>query len=231
MPRAARNKWLAAIVSGRGPKQQRDRHVCHALAYRMRGDGQKGCYPSQRNIAEMTGLDRRTVAAALARLVADGWIEREDRPTHYGRVGSRYFPAIPVNIIGASMNTPICRAGIGTSSVHQSNKQRIGGVRVCQSEERQGGFASIGVVADGIGASSKEIGTSRMDPKSLPEILVKGAAPLSVESPSIPGADEAERNRLRNRARFLASHYSHAVVATRMSLSEAEIRVLLDEPA
>lgn len=155
MARASLRAWTTAFQSQAGPKHQRDRHVCHVLAHHMRGDGADGCFPSQRKVAEMTAMNRRTVVAVLTRLGQEGWIETEERTTNFGRKGSLYFPAIPATAIGASMTTPMQRPN-GVPSVHQS-------------ENLTETHAAIGAVSTPIGAVSGRIGAPRVHLKSLSE--------------------------------------------------------------
>jgi hypothetical protein len=209
MSRARLNKWLAAVTSERGPQRQRDRHVCHALAYRMRGDGRDGCFPGQRNIAEMTRMNRRTIKAALDRLLAVGWLEREERFTRYKRKSYRYFPAIPDERAGAPMSAPAVSPSAGVARVHQLDN------------------AATGAVGGGFGALSDGTGASRVHQKSLPEISLKSVAEPSPSPAARPVNDG--RKRLRLRAQMLAIQYPYSQVATRMGLSEAEVRLLLDE--
>src|SRR5687767_336076 len=104
MARAPLNRWLQMVASKDGPTDHRDRHLCHVLALFMRGDGSDGCFPSLRTLADSMHLNRRTVSASIERLKASGFLEAEQRQAQFGRVGSRFFPALPQRLqIGARM--------------------------------------------------------------------------------------------------------------------------------
>jgi hypothetical protein len=159
------NDWLKAVVSEHGPKDERDRHVCHVLAHHMRGDGLAGCFPGQRHIAAMIPVDKNTVALSLKRLASAGWVEREPMPRQFGKTGFKFFPAVPdtvLRLIGEPKQSPIRRRN-GEPKTPQCS---VNG----ESAHINGEFRTK------IGEFGSGIGESRTHQKSLTEISTEGAA-------------------------------------------------------
>ena len=81
-------QWIAVpVAEGKPPKTKGDPAamlVLLALVSHDKPTG-KGIFPSQERLARMTGLSRRAVVNALARLETGGWIEREKTRGRSGR--------------------------------------------------------------------------------------------------------------------------------------------------
>lgn len=211
MSRVTLSHWLMVITSSHGPKHQRDRHLVHALALFMRGDGSAGCYPSQRALATVSAMNRRTIAASLNRLLSEGHLEAEERRAQFGRKAYRYFPAVPASLIGVPITTPI-RKGIGAPRLHQS-------ANGADSDEFNG------AVAPGIGAVAPQDWRTLGAPESHTEISMKGAA-----SPSPATAVSAAPTSPRVRAHVLRGiHLSDAAIAQKLGVTEEQVRELLQE--
>lgn len=87
--------WRRAICSPAGPASPTTRYVLLALAARM--DGAGCCVRSESQLAEDTGLVKRSVITHLQLAVEDGWIARCRRRPR-GRLHQSYvyevrFPA------------------------------------------------------------------------------------------------------------------------------------------
>ena len=173
MSRVARSKWIEAVVSGYGPAEERDRHLCHVLAHCMRGDGSEGCYPGQRYLATMISSTHRTVARSLARLRGSGWLTTVERRRQFGKIGAIYFPAIPDELL--------LFIGERASPIVATN----GESKALQSGVHGNGILGNGECAPGIGESAPGIGETGV-PRNLTETKLKrgSAAPR----PAVAGA-------------------------------------------
>jgi DNA-binding transcriptional MocR family regulator len=100
------NDWLRAVESRTGPMPPELRHLCYVLARFMSGDGHAGCFPGSRSLAERMGVHRATVSRRLLRLRELGWLDVELRKRQFGRVGSQYFPSVPMAQVGAPIHEP-----------------------------------------------------------------------------------------------------------------------------
>src|SRR5689334_22350931 len=97
MPRTSLSAWIRAVMSKHGPTPSRLRHACHVLATFMRGDGSEGCFPAQRTVADAMGVAQRTAGRDLERLEEQGWVETQSVKRQFGRLGKRFYPAVPDN--------------------------------------------------------------------------------------------------------------------------------------
>jgi DNA-binding transcriptional MocR family regulator len=185
MPRATIAVWFKHIVSKDGPAE-RLRHAAHILRLHLHDDGIEGCFPSQRRVGLLMGVDHKTAAKALNELYGQGWVDREKVPRQFGRKGFRYFPAIPQHI-GEPRDSPI----------HPSN----GDTQVPQSVIGESPINGIGESMPGIGESESIIGDTQV-PRNLTEAIAECAA-----SPSPHAADSAaltETEVTRNKAKLRA---------------------------
>lgn len=64
--------WCDAVASKEGPPDSTTRLVLLALALRMDREGR--AFPSQKHLAEMTGLGRKCVGVHLGKAIKAGWL-------------------------------------------------------------------------------------------------------------------------------------------------------------
>jgi DNA-binding transcriptional MocR family regulator len=88
-------EWQALFASEYGPKQAATRHVLHVLVMHLFKES-RSVFPSQRRIAQMTGLEVKSVRRHLEAAKKAGWLKRRENKRR-GKVGIwyEYFPAIP----------------------------------------------------------------------------------------------------------------------------------------
>ncbi len=164
--RVSLSDWLRAAKSKHGPLPRDLRHVLVTIASHMRGNGENGCFPSNRTLAEEIGCAHTTIGRAVRELIRLGWLEAEKVPRQWGREGSWYFATVPeamLPIIGALKDAPI-RRGNGAPSTLQSAPRR--------KPNQHNGARS-----DFIGAREPIIGAPRGVPESHTESQTEGAAP------------------------------------------------------
>ncbi|HUN73364.1 MAG TPA: hypothetical protein VMU40_02500 [Steroidobacteraceae bacterium] len=165
------NVWLKAVMSKTGPLPQRLRHACHVLACFMRGDGAEGCFPSQRTVGDAMGVSHRTAGRDLGSLEQRGWIQSETVRRQFGKVGRRYFPAVPLDN-GTAEHVPINSANGTPSVTHADRNGTADRVNGTNREE--------------IGTNGERIGTPSVSLKSLTEISTEKSA--ASPSPAIAGS-------------------------------------------
>lgn len=100
--------WRWLIASDQGPDSPTTRHVLITLSLHMADDGSRA-YPSERCLAEETGLSERAVGIHLQRAVDAGWITR--KPRREGRDWAQYHYQA---VIPSQMRGPERRSGRGT---------------------------------------------------------------------------------------------------------------------
>lgn len=66
-----RHEWIDAVMFSNLPASAKG--VCHVLYHHLFG-GKESCYPQITRIAEMSGLNRKTVMSALSVLEQKGWV-------------------------------------------------------------------------------------------------------------------------------------------------------------
>ena len=103
MSRVPLNEWLRAVEQTTGPTPSELRHVCYVLARFMSGDGSDGCFPGARTLAIRVGVHHSTAARRVKRLHELGWLDVEPHRRQFGRIGARYFPAVPMSQLGATI--------------------------------------------------------------------------------------------------------------------------------
>lgn len=91
-------QWEALFASAHGPKKAATRHVLHVLRMHLFKDT-KSIFPSQKRIAEMTGLEVKAVGRHLEHAVKSGWLKRRENKRR-GKVGvwHQYIPTIPARL-------------------------------------------------------------------------------------------------------------------------------------
>jgi len=167
LSKVSRTIWIKAVVSKRGPAQERDRHLCHVLDHCMRGDGSEGCFPGQRYLAGMVGCTHRTVGKSLDRLRENGWLAVVPRRRQFGKMSATYFPAVPDCLLDAN--------GELMSPMRNANGESKSPQSTCNGEK----LSTNGESNPGIGESCPGIGEPRV-PRSLTEtILKRGTAPTT----------------------------------------------------
>lgn len=105
-------------------------------------DNEGWCYPHQKTIADKIGATRQTVAAAIAKLVVEGYIEvRAKTAPGRGKVGNLYRVVLDLPPREDEPQTPVSKeADTGAARV-ASGRQRVRkskGRNPCQTEQTSG---------------------------------------------------------------------------------------------
>lgn len=89
-----RFRYRLAVCSKHGPPSPTRRHVLLVLSLHMDKDG-GSCFPSERLLAEETGLSERSVGQHLEVAAREGWVCRQQRGSTKGWRQWHYLASIP----------------------------------------------------------------------------------------------------------------------------------------
>jgi hypothetical protein len=130
-----------------------------------------GCFPSQRTIGRKMGITHKTAAKALRALQATGWLEVEAVRRQFGRIGHRYYAAVPGN------------------GEHDSPFDDLNGdTQIPQSANGESERGLNGESFSRIGESGSKIGDTQ-----IPQTLTDSITERSAASPSPADAGSAAR--------------------------------------
>jgi len=188
---------MKAVMSEHGPQAERQRHLCQVIERHIRGTGLdgNGCFASHRALGVALHVSRTTIARTLVALEIHGWVATVSVRRQFGRVGKKYFPAVPdavLEAIGSPKDVPI-RPTNGARSVGQSGNGT-------------GGGSGNGTFSDRIGTSGRRIGTPMAVPESsILNLQLKAPASPNTADAGAVGAEPAQSERSRELRSFVLS--------------------------